>query len=122
MSLKQIMREHVTSVFLNTGHHADSIELDTEETVVALVLLERPLVSEVGDAPASLTGRVSVASDDESKMLEADSFTFEGDTFNIIGNGTPRIGMVSFEVIRATANNTNHNIFDQHDNQATWVE
>lgn len=121
MSLKSIMREHVKSVFLNTAHHADSIELDTEETVVALIVLERPIVSEAGDAPASLTGRVSVSDEDVDKLREAAFFNFEGHKFNLIGDGTPKRGLVSFEFIRATSNNAHSNIFDQDNNQAVWA-
>lgn len=120
MSLNRLISEHVETVFLNTEHFAETLTLNTGDTVVGLVELDTFLVST--DRQGEQAGRLHVKTTDAARLNAAKTLVYEGHVFHINGEGTPQNGMVVYEILRTLQENGKSNIYDINDEQAEWHE
>lgn len=128
MSLNQLIREHVSTVFMNTDHFAELITLHLDGGVKLKAIVDIPDVGDSVEGAIDTTGILSVASTDLKRFHLKDGLVLEATIRNTIWHlydqSTDEFGMIKF-LIRRKNNNVNRkytNLYDLSGDQTTWQE
>ena len=128
MSLNQLMREHVSTVFMNMDHFAELITLHLDGGVKIKAIIDIPDVTDSGEGSFPVTGSISVAKADLTRLRLKDGVIMEATiretVWQLYDQSTDEFGMTKYP-IRRKHNDTNpkySNIYDISGEQAVWSE
>lgn len=130
MSLNQLMREHVSAVFLNTDHFAESIVVSSQDgtTWNLKAVIDIPDVGDSAEGALDTTGIISVATADLKRLRIKDGLllvaTIRNTTWHLYDQSTDEFGMTKF-LIRRKDNSVNQkytNLYDLSGDQTVWQE
>ena len=128
MSLNQLMREHVSTVFMNMDHFAELITLHLDGGVKLKAIVDIPDVTDSGEGSFPVTGSISVATGDLTRLRLKDGAIMEATiretVWQLYDQSTDEFGMTKYP-IRRKHNDTNpkySNIYDISGEQAVWSE
>ena len=122
------MREHVSTVFMNTEHFAELITLHLDGDVKIKAIVDIPDAVESVEGAVDTVGALSVATADLNRLRLKDGLVREATIRNAIWHlydqSTDELGMIKF-MIRRKDNSTNRkytNLYDLSGEQTTWQE
>jgi len=122
------MREHVSTVFMNTDHFAETIKLHLDGDVTLKAIVDIPGAVESAEGAVDTVGTLSVATVDLNRLRLKDGLVREATIRNAIWHlydqSTDEFGMIKF-MIRRKDNSTNRkytNLYDLSGEQTTWQE
>ena len=107
MSLNQLISEHVTTVFLNTSHFAESVTFHCPSgpvEVTGIIEIDPPIRDGNSVTPTQYTGQIHIASADVVKISRDKMYplkvTAQGYDWNVTDSGHDVHGMQVFGISR----------------------
>lgn len=128
MSLNQLMREHVSTVFLNTDHFAETIILHLNGGIRLKAIVDIPETGDSVEGAIDVTGVISVTTSELTRLRLKDGVTLEATIRNTVWHlydqSTDEFGMTKFLIRRKlnAVNNKYTNLYDLSGDQTTWQE
>jgi hypothetical protein len=128
MSLKSLITADVQDVFMNVSEFAEYVTLHLDGDVKLNAIVDIPDVTDSGEGSFPVTGSVSVATADLTRLRLKDGVimeaTIRGTVWQLYDQSTDEFGMTKYS-IRRKHNDTNpkySNIYDISGEQAVWSE
>jgi|694.fasta_scaffold01648_10 hypothetical protein len=107
MSLNRLIEEHVSTVFLNTEHFAESVCFHCQHSTISLngiVTIDEPVRDDSGEEMTTYTGQVEIAEVDVSKLSYGGQFpltaTIKGNLWHLSDSGDSVHGMRTIGIRR----------------------
>jgi hypothetical protein len=107
MSLNQLISEHVTTVFLNTDHFAETVTFHCPSgpvEVTGIIEIDPPIRDDNGVTPTQYTGQIHIASIDVAKLSRDKVYplkvTAQGYDWHVTDSGHDVHGMQIFGIAR----------------------
>ena len=128
MSLNQLMREHVSTVFMNMDHFAELITLHLDGGVKLKAIVDIPDVTDSGEGSFPVTGSISVATADLKRLRLKDGVVMEATiretVWQLYDQSTDEFGVTKYPIRRKhnDASPKYSNIYDISGEQAVWSE
>jgi hypothetical protein len=123
MSLKRLIEEQVSSVFLNADHFAEQITVvsDSENQMTVTAVVDVPDTNST-----DIEGRAVISEASYNRLNYRAGISFvaihNGVAFDIYDAMPPDMGMVSLLIRRKFADKKHSDIYDLHGNQIPFSE
>ena len=125
MSLNQLMREHVSTVFLNMDHFAELITLHLDGGVKLKAIVDIPDVTDSGEGSFPVTGSISVATADLKRLRLKDGVVLEAtirnQTWHLYEQSTDEFGVTKYPIRRKHAEQKHTNLYALNGDQIQFA-